>query len=95
MKLILITGAFALASCTTIATCYNEHGHHPHDHHPTCEVSLHDVDDKAPTLPPPPPPPPLPELDPGHPNNGFGSGNQDAPGKSEFHNNAENAGGNN
>ncbi len=30
-----------------------------------------------------------------HPNNGFGNGNQNAPGGSEFHNNAENAGGNN
>ncbi|MBM9594033.1 hypothetical protein [Roseitranquillus sediminis] len=28
-------------------------------------------------------------------NNGFGNGNQDAPGNSEFNNNAENAGGNN
>ena len=39
-----------------------------------------------------PPEQPKPKV---HLNNGFGNGNQDAPGKSEFHNNAENAGGNN
>jgi len=31
----------------------------------------------------------------GNGNNGFGNGDQDAPGNSEFNNNAENAGGNN
>lgn len=31
---------------------------------------------------------------PGTANNGFGTGDQDAPGGSEFNNNAENAGGN-
>lgn len=80
--------AVLLAGCAPAITCYNEHGHHPHDHHPACEIPT-GVDRGSNTITPPP------ELDNGHKNNGFGSGNQDASGNSEFHNGAENKGGNN
>lgn len=93
MKFTLTAGALILAGCAPVATCLNEHGHTPDGHHPACEAP--GGHDHANGPPAPPPPPPEPKLDPGHPNNGFGSGNQDAPGKSEFRNNAENAGGNN
>ena len=99
IKSMTLAAGMFVASCTQIATCLNDHGHHPHNHHPVCEAPTHPNDDNGPPAPPPappiePPPPPR-ELVEGHKNNGFGNGNQDAPGKSEFHNNAENAGGNN
>lgn len=95
MKTTIITAALlTLGACTTTATCFNSHGHHPHDHHPACEAPEGQNNANGPTAPLPEPTPPDPELDPGRPNNGFGSGNQDASGKSELHNNAENAGGN-
>ena len=93
MKTTFITAALILAGCTSTPTCFNEHGHHPHGHHPACEVSMGQNDTNGPPAPPPTLPPPDP--DPGHLNNGFGNGDQDAPGKSEFHNQAENKGGNN
>lgn len=48
------------------------------------------------TVPPvlPPVEPPTPEEPRAKGNNGWGNGDQDAPGRSEFRNNAENAGGN-
>lgn len=89
LKFILAAGML-LASCAQTATCVNEHGHSPDDHHPACEAPKGHSAGPSIILPP------EPEIEPsGHPNNGFGNGNQNAPGNSEKHNNAENAGGNN
>lgn len=84
----LLAGVIVLASCAP--TCFQEHGHDPQGHHPICETYINHIDKKD-------PPPPPPELDDGHKNNGLGkgSGDRDAPGDSEFHNQAENKGGNN